>query len=67
MSIRTLKGSAKEVLNRHMLIKTFIHRKSHVQTVTSITVLFLWGSPGCHLRRSNKGCFLDSIWTLGRK
>lgn len=65
MIIRTPKDSTKEILNRYMFIKAFIHIKICVQTMTSITVLFVGGSPACHLRRSNKGCFLDSVQTLG--
>lgn len=65
MIIGTPKGSTKEILNGHMFIKAFTHIKICVQTVTSISVLFVWGIPGCHLRRSNKGCCLDSVQTLG--
>lgn len=48
-----------------MFIKAFILIKIYVQTMTSITVLFVWGLPGCPLRRSNKECFLDFVQTLG--
>lgn len=41
MIIRTPKGSTKELLNRHVFIKAFIHIKVRVYTVTNITVLFV--------------------------
>lgn len=60
--IRTPKDFTKEILNRHMFIKAFIH----IKICVPVLLCCLWGgSPDCHLRRSEKGCLLDSVQTLG--